>query len=73
MSIGRLPRVRPLKRMKALIVEIATPVCALVRNDGYLPQNALTGAPGEAYLSTSQLPGHVPLLSSYPLTPTGAL
>ena len=33
MSIGRLPRVRPLSRMKALIVEIATPVCALVRND----------------------------------------
>ena len=35
MPIGRHPRVRPLKRFEAPrdSMEIATPVCALVRND----------------------------------------
>ena len=35
MSIGRHPRVRPLKRLEAprFSMEIATPVCALARND----------------------------------------
>ena len=32
---------------------------------------AITGAPGEAYLSTPQLPGHVPLLLRIPFSPTG--
>ena len=34
---------------------------------------AFTGAPGNAYLSTSQLQGHVPLFPTYPFAATGAL
>ena len=54
--------------------EIATPVCALARNDSEkLPQNAITGAPGYAYLSTYRLPDHVHRPSLYLFPPTEAL
>ena len=36
-------------------------------------QNAITGAPVAAYLSTARLRDHVQLLPSYPFPPTGAL
>ncbi len=47
---------------------IATPVCALVRDDSMiLPQNAITGAPGAVYLSTARLRDHVHQIIPYPL------
>ena len=37
------------------------------------PQHAITGAPVDAYLSTSQLRGHVLQDPTCPITPTGTL